>query len=59
MVLSNTLIVGGTLLLLIGLERYTSKTGRQGFNYIFMGAFFLVHVYFVYIQDSQQGRHYQ
>jgi diguanylate cyclase (GGDEF)-like protein/PAS domain S-box-containing protein len=56
MVLSNTLIIGGTLLLLIGLERYTKKTSPQWFNYIYVLAFFLVQMYFVYIQDSLQVR---
>jgi PAS domain S-box-containing protein len=55
-VLSNTLIIGGTLVLLIGLERYYRKSSRQWFNYIYLGLFFFIQVYFVYIQPSLQWR---
>ena len=37
MLISNILIIGGTLLLLIGLERYTGKTRPQWHNTLFMG----------------------
>ena len=56
MVISNALIIGGTLLLLIGLERYTGKTGPQWHNYIFLGIFILVQIYFIYVQPSLQVR---
>ncbi len=56
MVISNILILGGTLLLLIGLERYTGKNGPQWHNALFLGVFILVQIYFVYIQPSLQAR---
>ncbi|MGD0878652.1 MAG: ATP-binding protein [Anaerolineales bacterium] len=55
-VLSNTFIIGGTLVLLIGLERYYEKSSWQWFNYIYLGLFFFIQMYFVYIQPSLQWR---
>ena len=55
-VLSNTFIIGGTLVLLIGLERYYEKSSRQWFNYIYLGLFFFIQMYFLYIQPSLQWR---
>ncbi|NOT06557.1 MAG: PAS domain S-box protein [Anaerolineales bacterium] len=52
MILSNILIVGGTFLLLIGLERYLRKTGRQWHNHLYMAAFTFIHIFFVYIQPN-------
>jgi diguanylate cyclase (GGDEF)-like protein/PAS domain S-box-containing protein len=56
MVLANTLIIGGTLVLLIGLERYFGKTSWEWYNYIYLGLFFFVQMYFVYIQPILQWR---
>jgi PAS domain S-box-containing protein len=56
MVVSNTLIVGGTLLLLIGLERYLGKPGPQWHNHLYLGAFIVVQIYFTSVQPSLQAR---
>jgi PAS domain S-box-containing protein len=56
MVVSNTLVIGGTLLLFIGLERYTQKSSRQWFNYLYLAAFFFIHTYFLYVQPNMQAR---
>jgi diguanylate cyclase (GGDEF)-like protein/PAS domain S-box-containing protein len=56
MVLSNTLIIGGSLLLFIGLERYTGKTGPQWYNTLYLVVFILVQMVFVYVQPSLLAR---
>jgi signal transduction histidine kinase len=56
MVIGNTLVIAGTLLLYIGLERYTRKTSPQWYNFLYLAAFFCVHAYFTYIQPSLQAR---
>ena len=50
------LILAGTLLLLIGLERYIGKTRAHVFNWLIVGAFTLLHAYFVFAQPSLQAR---
>ncbi len=47
MTLSNTLSVGGTLLLLIGLERFVRRPGRHWHNYAMLALFVSLHSYFV------------
>lgn len=56
MVVSNALVIGGTLLLFIGLERYTRKTSPQWHNYIYLALFVSAQMYFVYVQPSLQAR---
>jgi PAS domain S-box-containing protein len=56
MVVSNALVVGGTLILFIGLERYVGKRRSHRLNYIFLTAFIGVHTYFTYAQPSLQAR---
>lgn len=56
MVLSSALIVGGTMLLYIGLERYTRKTGPQLHNLLYLALFILIQINFVYIHPSLQAR---
>jgi len=56
MVVSNTLIIGGTLLLFIGLERYTRKISSQWHNYIYLALFVSAQMYFVYVQPDIQAR---
>jgi PAS domain S-box-containing protein len=55
-ILSNGLIIGGTVLLLIGLERFVDKRTSQIHNYIFLAAFLVVHSYFTFVQTSLLAR---
>jgi diguanylate cyclase (GGDEF)-like protein len=56
MTLSNTMIVGGTLLLYIGLEGFLSKRGPQIHNYVLLAVFVLAHAYFVLVQPNMSAR---
>ncbi|MBN2147982.1 MAG: PAS domain-containing protein [Anaerolineales bacterium] len=56
MAVSNTMVIGGTLLLYIGLEHFTGKRGRQVHNYILLVIFTVVHVYFAFIFPSLVAR---
>ena len=47
-IVANALVIGGTILLLIGLERYTGKVRTQVHNFIYLGLFILVHSYFTF-----------
>lgn len=47
-VLANTFVVGGAVVLYIGLERFTDRQSRQVHNYIMIGVFMIVHAYFTY-----------
>jgi len=50
------LILLGTLLLYVGLERYWGKARPQHYNFILLGGFTLVHAYLVFVQPSLQAR---
>ncbi len=50
------LIVGGTLLLYIGLERYVGQRSSQRYNLFLLGLFILVHAYFTFMQPSLLAR---
>ncbi len=56
MVGSNVLVIGGTILLYMGLERFTGKRGPQIHNALLLLIFILVHAYFAVIQPSVQAR---
>ncbi len=56
MTLANTLALAGVLILLIGLERFTGKKGRQIHNYILLAIFVTVSAYFVEIQPNLPAR---
>jgi PAS domain S-box-containing protein len=56
MVVSNTLIIGGTLLLFIGLEKYTNRPSAQWHNYFSLTVFFAIQTYFTLVQESLQFR---
>jgi PAS domain S-box-containing protein len=56
MTVSNTLIVGGTLLLLMGLERFVGKRGPQIHNIILLAIFICVHTWFTIIHPSLDAR---
>jgi PAS domain-containing protein len=50
--LSNTLIMAGVLLALLGLERFVGVIRSQMHNYILLVLFTLVHLWFTYYQPS-------
>ncbi len=56
MTVSNTMVIGGTLLLYIGLEHFTGKRGRQIHNYTLLVIFIIAHAYFVFIFPSLAAR---
>ncbi len=56
MTVGNTLIIGGTVLLYIGLETFVGKRGRQVHNYLLLVAFIFSYTYFVYAQPSLPAR---
>jgi len=55
-VLSNTLIMAGTLALLIGLERYAGRVTSQLHNILLVAAFLAVQIYFTYSQPDLLAR---
>jgi two-component system cell cycle sensor histidine kinase/response regulator CckA len=54
--LGSPLVIAGTILLYMGLERYTGKNTSSRFNYGFLAAFCLFHVYFTVFQPSLNAR---
>jgi hypothetical protein len=58
MVVSNTLVIVGILLLYMGLERFAGKVSAQIHNYVFLGIFMAVHAYFTYAQPSLMARNF-
>lgn len=56
MVVSNTLLILGTILLYAGLERFVEKRSPQVHNAILLVVFILVHMYFVVIQPNLVAR---
>ena len=54
--LGTPLVILGTLLLYIGLERYTGKPGAQLHNYILLGVVILAQAYFTFIHPSLEAR---
>jgi signal transduction histidine kinase len=55
-VIGSLLVIGGTLLLYIGLERYVGKPSSQRHNYILLAIFIFIHVYFTFTQPSLRAR---
>jgi PAS domain-containing protein len=55
-VVGNTLLIGGTLLLFIGLERFTGKIGSQIHNYLLLVVFTILQTYFAVVQPNQMAR---
>lgn len=47
-VLANTFVIGGTVALYVGLERFTGKQSGQMHNYLMLGVFMMLHAYFTY-----------
>lgn len=53
---ANTIFFSTGILLLIGLEQFVNKKGRQVHNYIFIFIFFLVHSYFTFVKPDMAAR---
>ncbi|MEW5909327.1 MAG: PAS domain S-box protein [Thermodesulfobacteriota bacterium] len=56
MVIANFFALTGTIFLLIGLEYFVGKRGRQTHNYIYLGIFCLIHFYYTVFQPSLTAR---
>ncbi len=56
MVLANTMIQAGALLMLIGLERFTGKKGWQIHNYVLLAAFMGIFAYYSLVQPDLSTR---
>ena len=56
MTLSNTLAVGGTVLLFMGLERFVGKRSSQIHNIILLAIFICFHAWFTVIDPSLDAR---
>ncbi len=56
MVLANTMIQGGALILLIGLERFTGKKGWQIQNYVLLAVFIAIFTYYALVQPDLRVR---
>ena len=54
--LGSPLVIGGTILLYMGLERYLSKITSPLFNYLFFAAFSVFHVCFAFVWPSLSWR---
>ena len=51
-VASNSLAIGGALLLYMGLERFAGRRTSQVHNYVLLAGFIIVHSYFTFVQPS-------
>jgi len=51
-VVSNALVIGGTILLYMGLERFVGRRTSQVHNLILLGVFISIHSFFTFIQPS-------
>lgn len=56
MAVASTLVVGGIVLLLMGLERYLDVPGKHYHNYAYLVVFFAVHAYFSVVQPNLLAR---
>jgi PAS domain S-box-containing protein len=54
--LSNLLVIGGTILLYIGLEYYINRRSSQVHNYFLLAVFIFTQAYFTYTHPNQQAR---
>jgi hypothetical protein len=52
MVLSNTLVIAGALLGLIGLQRFVGQRSSQLPNYVVLAAFAIVQAYFAFVKPN-------
>ena len=51
-VAANAFIIGGTVALYVGLQRYVGKESRQWHNFTMVAVFTLVHGYFTYVRPD-------
>ena len=56
MTLSNTVMLAGIVITLMGLERFTGKKGWQAHNYVLLAVFITVSAYFVVVQPNLLAR---
>jgi len=56
MVLANTMIQAGALIILLGLERFTGKKGWQIHNYILLAVFIVIFTYYALVQPDLNAR---
>ncbi len=56
MTVSNTMVVGGAVLLYMGLQRFVDKRGPQIHNYVLIGVFVVVHAHFTFVQPDLTAR---
>lgn len=55
-VLANSFLIGGSILLYTGAVRYVGKESRQLHNYVMLAVFTLVHFYLTYIYPDMELR---
>ncbi len=56
MVVGDTLLIGGTFLLYMGLERWVGKRGPQTHNLVLLAGFILVQTYFAVLHPNLEAR---
>lgn len=56
MTVSNSLIIGGTILLFVGLERFVEKRSSPTYNLILLAIFIPFHAYFAIVQPNLVAR---
>jgi diguanylate cyclase (GGDEF)-like protein len=56
MTVANALLIGGTILLYVGLERFVGKPGPQIHNLLLLAAFIPAHAYFAVVRPSLSAR---
>jgi len=56
MIVANGLLIGGTILFYIGLERFVSQPGTQIHNVALLAVFIVIQAYFVFFQPNLAAR---
>lgn len=51
-IVANAMLIGGTMLLYIGLERYVGRRSRQWHNGLAFVVYLTIHAYFTFVQPS-------
>ncbi len=55
-IVANAMLIGGTMLLYIGLERYVGRRSRQWHNGVLLVAYLAIHAYFTFLHPSLAAR---